>query len=262
MKQELIMIEIRGCDESQLNYTDKLQRKVLIIAKSLILLHMIVSTLLLVYFRYIFIAWIPFIIPFILFYNGARKKKRIFLIPFIFVITIFQAIFIGSTPFLFFYLTLFLNSTFNMNFEGVAVFLLAIAILGIANILMLWILKTTNKFYDTLSIEESSGSTLEQCDLNNTQQRPIPSAPVDIDRCQSCGVDNNPLEISVIHPSTRGDQMIETSNLQHSVDLIEERSSINEDSSESKQDLPPTYKEIISSDQKTSCVLHQLIEMQ
>ena len=86
----------------------------------------------------------------------------------------------------------------------------------------------------------------EQCDLNNTQQRPIPSAPVDIDRCQSCGVDNNPLEISVIHPSTRGDRMIETSNLQPRVDLMEESTSIYEDWSESKQDLPPTCNEIIS----------------
>ena len=144
------MFEICGSDELQLDFTDKLQRKVQIIAKALILLHTIVSIILLLCFKYIFIAWIPFIIPIILLYYGAKKKKNCLLIPFIFVITIFQAIFIGSTPFLLFYVTLFLDSTFGMNSKGVAVFLLVTATLGIANVLILWILKTTDKFYNTL----------------------------------------------------------------------------------------------------------------
>ena len=233
------MFEICGSDNLQIDYTDKLRRKVLIIAEALILLHTIGSIILLLCLKYIFIAWIPFIIPIILLYYGARKKKNGLLIPFIFVITILQTIFICSMPFLFFYLSLFLDSTFNMNSEGVAIFVLFTATLGIENILILWILNTTEEFYNTLRIEESSGPTFEQCDLNTTQQRSIPSATIDIDRCELCGNDYNLLERSVIHPCARDDQIIEVSNLQSRVVLMEERTSTNEDSNEPKQDLSP-----------------------
>ena len=136
----------------------------------------------------------------------------------------------------------------DMSFEG-SYELLAIASLGISNLLVLWIRKTTDKFYTTLHIEASSGPTFEQCDLNTMQQGPIVSATVDIDRCESCGIDCNPLERSVIHPTIRGDEIIEVNGLQPRVDLIPESSSMNEVSNESKQDLPPTYQEIISSNQ-------------
>ena len=230
------MFEICGSDELQLDYTDKLKRKVQIIAKALILLHTIVSIILLLCFKYIFIAWIPFIIPIILLYYGARKKKTGYLMPFIVVMTLIQAIVICPTSILRF--LEFLNRIFDMKAEEIAIFLLELSTLGIANILTIWVIKTTDRFRTELCIEALFGLTFEEFELNTTQPRSISSASVDIVRCESCGIDFNPFDSSVINQSNRGNQIIEVNDLQQRVNLIEDSSSINEDSNEPMQDLP------------------------
>ena len=230
---------ICGCEG--LENVDILQRKVVIIAKALIILHIIVSTILFEYLKEYLIAWIPFLIPILCLYNGAQNKKRNSLIPFMLSMVLVQTTVIF---FSFYYIVYCLNygmilivdrNNRNDTTYYIILFLVGPVVLCLVNFVTLWIQATTHKFYSSIDTNSCNEPL-------NEYRRYIPNP---ITQRQ------NPTfrrTIDIVRSNTQNeDQNSNTNNLEPRNDSTQENISLNGDSRESMQDIPPSYLDTISS---------------
>ena len=246
---------ICGCEG--LENVDILQRKVVIIAKALIILHIIVSTILFEYLKKYLIAWIPFLIPILCLYNGAQNRKRGLLIPFMLSMVLVQTTVIFFSFYYIVYclkyamvsamISIGINTTYY-----IILFLVGSAVLGFANFVTLWIQATTHKFYSSIGTNSTNEPVYEYRTYipNPITQRQNPTFRRTIDIVRSnTGSENQNMDVNDIVRSNTGneDHNLDVNNVGRRFDSEQENLCLNNDSSESKQDVPPSYIDIITS---------------